>query len=196
MGMPMPPVKRFSPREYYELERPAEYKSDFYDGKLFAMAGGTARHSLITSNVNREVGNRLKGTPCRAYESNLRLKAIATGLRTYPDVSVYCGPLQQDPEDTEGETYTNPSVLFEVLSPSTEGYDRVLKASSYRQIETVKSYVLISETEPRAEIFERQADASWLRREARGLEATLAISAINVRLPLAEIYEGVDFASS
>jgi Uma2 family endonuclease len=160
------------------------------------MAGGTARHSLISSNINREVGNRLKGTPCKTYESNLRLKAVATGLRTYPDVSVYCGSLERDPEDSDGETYTNPSALFEVLSPSTEGYDRGLKAASYRQIETLKAYVLVAPGQPHVEIYQRQVDGSWLLREARGLEATLEISALDIQIPLADIYDGVEFVNS
>ena len=91
--------------------------------------------------------------PARRYsESNLRLKATATGLRTYPDVSVYCDPLQRDEEDSDGETYTNPSALFEVLSSTTEAYDRGLKSSSYRTIQSLKAYVLVSQDEPHAEI--------------------------------------------
>src|SRR4051794_35245398 len=125
------PVKRFTPAEYYALEREADYKSDYYRGEIFAMAGGSAGHSLITANIGGEVRQRLKGKPCRAYESNLRLGVLATGLRCYPDLSIYCGPLQFDPEDKSGETATNPTLLFEVLSKSTEGYDRGAKAENY-----------------------------------------------------------------
>src|SRR5436190_2986106 len=126
MGLPQP-IRRFTPAEYYRMERDAPYKSDYYTGEIFAMAGGTARHSLICSNHVRELGNRLIDTPCVVYESNLRLKVKATGLRTYPATSVYCDPMERDEEDPYAETYTNPSVLFEVLSKSTEGYDRGLK---------------------------------------------------------------------
>ena len=190
------PVKRFSVSEYYELERAATYKSDFYEGEIFAMAGGTERHSRICTNVLTELGQRLKGRPCLPYESNLRLKVIANGLRTYPDVSVYCGALERDEEDSDGETYTNPTVLFEVLSRSTEGYDRGLKAAGYRRIETLKAYVLIWQNTPHVEMFERQADGSWLLREVSGLQATLSIPTINVQLPLADVYARVEFTAA
>lgn len=194
-GMSLPQcIKRFTPREYYELERKAEYKSDYYDGEIFAMSGGTSRHSVIILNIGGELRQRLKGKPCNPYESNLRLKVMATGLRTYPDVSVYCGPLERDEEDPYEETYINPTVVFEVLSKSTEGYDRGWKAENYRQIESLKAYVLVSQESPHVEIFERQPDRSWRLRETRGLDTILTISAIQVELPLAEIYDRVDFA--
>ena len=139
------PIRRSTPAEYYRLEREAEYKSDYYQGEIFAMAGGTIRHSTICNNLGGELRNRLKGTPCRAYESNLRLKVLATGLRTYPDVSIYCSPLERDPEDPFAETLTNPTALFEVLSPSTEAYDRGLKAGNYRTISSLQAYILISQ---------------------------------------------------
>src|SRR3954467_5527896 len=104
------PVTRFTPAEYYRLEREATYKSDYYKGEIFAMSGGTSRHSLICANLTRELGNRLKGTPCATYEANLRVKIKSTGLRTYPDASVFCSPLERDDEDSLGETCTNPTV--------------------------------------------------------------------------------------
>jgi Uma2 family endonuclease len=187
-------IKRYTPQEYYELERTADYRSDYYDGEIFAMAGGTSAHSLISTNIAGELRQRLKGSPCTAYESNLRLKVKATGLRCYPDVSIYCGPLEQDEEDEQGETYVNPSALFEVLSPSTEGYDRGLKSQSYRRIESLRAYVLISQRAPFAEIYERQSNGSWLLLEANGLDATLEIRSLGISLPLAEVYDRVNFA--
>ena len=186
-------LQRFTPQEYYDLERTAEYKSDYYDGEIFAMSGGTSRHSRICANVSREVGNRLKGTPCAEYESNLRLKVKATGLRTYPDVSVYCGPLEYDEEDKDGETVTNPTILFEVLSPSTEAYDRGFKSANYRRIETLQAYVLVSQDTAHAEIYQRQADGSWRFSEVRGTDAVLSLPPISVEVPLAEIYDRVKF---
>src|SRR5579862_2344742 len=109
-------VKRYTPQEYYRLEDEAEFKSDYYKGEIFAMSGGTANHSLIAVNIAREIGNRLEGGPCRTFNSDLRLKIAATGLRTYPDVSVYCDGLEVDEEDPYGSTYVNPTVIFEVLS--------------------------------------------------------------------------------
>lgn len=187
------PVKRYTPQEYYTLEREAEYKRDYYRGEIFAGTGGGARHSLITVNVGGEVGNRLKGKRCRAYASNLRLAVLATGLRCYPDASVYCGPLEFDPDDSVGETALNPTVLFEVLSKSTEGYDRGTKAKSYRQIESLRAYVLISQETAHVEVYEHQPNRSWLLRDADGLDAVVKLPAIDIDLPLAEIYAGVEF---
>jgi Uma2 family endonuclease len=195
MGLAQP-VKRYTPQEYYLLERDAPYKSDYYDGEIFAMAGGTVAHSMICSNLVREIGNRLKGKPCAAYESNLRLRIKPTGLRCYPDVSVFCGPLERDQEDTNLETVTNPTVLFEVLSPSTEAYDRGFKAENYRQIESLRAYVLVSQTARHVEIYARQADGSWLLREAKGSDGVLKIPSIGIDLPLAEVYDRVDFTAA
>jgi Uma2 family endonuclease len=192
MALPQP-VKRYTPQEYYALEHEAEYKSDYYRGEIFNMSGGTANHSLISANVTREVGNHLKGKPCRAYESNLRLAILATGLRCYPDVSVYCGPLEFDPEDRSTGTATNPTLLFEVLSKSTEGYDRGLKAENYRRIESLRAYVLVSQVNAHVEIYERQAGGQWLLRDANGLDAVLKLPAIDIDLPLSEIYADVEF---
>lgn len=185
-------VRRYSVQEYFELERKADYKSDFYNGEIFAMAGGTARHSRICTNLIALLAQQLKGGPCVPYESNLRLGIRATGLRCYPDASVYCDPLQRDEEDKEGETYTNPTVLFEVLSPSTEAYDRGLKSSSYRTIPSLKAYALISQDEPHVEVYERQSDDTWLLHEDRGLSGMLTVAAIRLRLALSEVYERVE----
>jgi Uma2 family endonuclease len=186
-------VKYYTPQEYYALERTAEYKSDFYKGEIFAMAGGTARHSLISANVTGELRQRLKNSPCRAYESNLRLRALATDLACYPDVGVYCGELIFDREDSAGETVVNPTVLFEVLSKSTEGYDRGVKSEAYRRIETLKAYVLVSQEMPHVEIYERREEGHWLLREVNGVEAVLSIPALSIELPLREVYAGVEF---
>ena len=190
------PVKRFTPQEYYRLERDAEYRSDYYDGEIFAMAGGTSRHSLIIMNIGGELRQRLKGRPCAAYESNQRLKIKATGLRTYPDLSVYCGTLEYDPEDPESETAMNPTVIFEVLSKSTEGYDRGFKAENYRKIESLKAYAFVSQRAAHVEIYERQTNGKWDLQEASGLDATVTFPSLDVELPLAEIYDRVVFPAS
>lgn len=186
-------IKRYTPQDYYRLERAATYKSDYYDGEIFNMSGGTARHSLISLNISGELRLRLKGKPCTAYESNLRVKIKATGLRTYPDVGVYCAPLVYDPEDDGIETVTNPTVIFEVLSKSTEGYDRGFKAENYRKIETLKAYIFVSQNSPHVEITERQADGTWKLSEASGVDATVTVPGIGVDLPLAEVYDRVEF---
>ena len=125
----------------------------------------------------------------------MRLRVKATGLRTYPDVSVYCGPLELDPEDPTGQTLTNPSVIIEILSPSTESYDRGLKASNYRRIESLQAPVFINQEQPRVEAYFRQADGTWAFREIEGLDKVLKIEAIGVAIPLSEIYDRIDFDS-
>lgn len=184
---------RFTPDGYYRLEREASQKHEYYQGQIFAMSGGTPEHSAIILNIGSELRNRLKGKPCRAYDSGLRLKVLSTGLRTYPDVSVYCGELRRDEEDPYASTFTNPTVVFEVLSHSTEAYDRGFKAENYRSIDTLQAYVLVSQESPRVEIYERQSDGSWRFREIGGLDASLLIASIGTELPLAEIYDGVSF---
>jgi Uma2 family endonuclease len=188
-------IKRYTPAEYYQLERKAQYKSDYYDGEIFAMAGGTKRHSLICTNISGELRHRLKGKPCVAYESNLRLKVKATGLRTYPDVSVYCGDHERDPDDTDGETLTNPTVLFEVLSPTTESYDRTVKRPHYRRVESLQMLVLVSQDKAYAEIYQREPSGEWSFHEAEGLNGSLVLTPLGIELPMAEIYDKVDFAS-
>ncbi len=185
--------KRFTPADYNVLEHDAIYKSDYYEGEIFDMSGGTSDHSLITTNVLIAIGQRLKGKPCRAYESNMRLLSAATGLRTYPDVSVYCAPLQYDPEDPKNTTAMNPTLVVEVLSPSTERYDRGVKSESYRRIDSLKTYVLVSQDRAHVEIRERQSDGAWAIRDASGIEATVRLDAIGVELPLHEVYDGVEF---
>jgi Uma2 family endonuclease len=185
--------KRYTPAEYYELERAAPYKSDFYDGEIFAMAGETGEHSQITGNILIAVGMRLRGGPCTVRESNLRVKVTATGLRTYPDAAVYCAPAEYDPEDGARQTALNPTVIFEVLSPSTERYDRGLKARHYRRIESLRAYVLVAQDRPQVEVHQRQPGGAWEIRDAGGLKSSIRLDAIGVELPLAEVYDRVEF---
>jgi len=192
MGV-LQPVKRYTPQEYYALERVAEYKSDYYDGEIFAMAGGTTRHSVIVINIGGELRQRLKGNPCAPYESNQRLKVLETGLRIYPEVSVYCGPLEYDEEDLFKETATNPTIVFEVLSPGTESYDRGFKSANYRRIASLKAYILVSQDAPHVEVYERQSDKLWLLREESKLDAEVELPGLGIALPLSEIYDRVEF---
>jgi len=187
------PIHRLTETEYLQIERAAEFKSEFFDGELFAMAGGTLRHSLISTNLAREFGNRLKGKPCSAFNTDLRIKVEATGLYTYPDLSVICG----QPQFVDGETDTvvNPSVLVEVLSDSTEAYDRGRKFEHYRQIPSLREYLLISQHEPRIEQFIRQPDNNWLLHEAAGLNATLLLPSLEITLALNEVFAQVDFTA-
>src|SRR6266404_330901 len=184
-------IPRLSEAEYLRLERAAEIKSEFFEGEMFAMAGGTRAHSLIAANLLRELGNRLKATDCVAYTADLRIKVEATGLQTYPDVSVVCGP--QRFLDEERDTLLNPVVIVEVLSDSTEAYDRGKKFEQYRQIPSCREYLLVSQKEPRIEQFIRQAQGEWLLKEAVGLKAELNVPTLGIVLPLAEVFAKVEF---
>src|SRR3954469_2694994 len=138
---------RVSEAEYLQTERQLETKNEFFDGEIFAMAGGTSAHSLIATNLAMALGSRLKGSGCLTYNSDLRLKVEATGLFTYPDISVVCGGARF--LDEQEDTLLNPSVVVEVLSDSTEAYDRGKKFEHYRQIASCQEYLLVSQKEPR-----------------------------------------------
>ncbi|PWU18968.1 MAG: hypothetical protein C5B50_07665 [Verrucomicrobia bacterium] len=185
-------TKRLTEAEYFEIERAADFKSEFFDGEMFAMAGGTALHSLISTNVAIEFGNRLKGRPCVPYNADLRVKIEATGLLTYPDLSVVCGPLRfVDP--SARDTIMNPTLLVEVLSDSTEAYDRGKKFEHYRQIPTLREYLMVSQKEPRIEAYIRSENTPWQLREAASLEASLAIPSLDITISLAEVFANVQF---
>jgi Uma2 family endonuclease len=192
MGPPQR-VRKLTPAEYLDIERVAASRSEYFDGEMFAMAGGSPRHSLISANILRELGNGLKRRPCAAYDSNLRILVSATGLYTYPDASVICGPLEFS--DQRRDTVLNPTLLVEVLSNSTEAYDRGKKFSHYRQIASLREYLLVSQEEARIERFLRNDDGTWTLTEAAGLEATLPLSSLDIEIRLGEVFDKVDFSA-
>jgi Uma2 family endonuclease len=184
-------AKRLTENEYLELERHAEFKSEFFDGEAFAMSGGTPLHSQIAASLIQVIGRRLREGRCIVYTSDLRLKVEATGLLTYPDLSVVCGPLQF--AAGTDDTVVNPTVIVEVLSDSTEAYDRGKKFENYRQMPSLREYLLVGQKGPRIEQFVRQENEQWLMREAAGLEATLALPSLDIKISLAEVFAGVEF---
>ena len=185
------PVKRLTEAEYLDLERSLESKNEFFGGEMSAMSGGTPRHSQIATNLAAEFRNHLKGRRCVPYNSDLRLKVEATGLLTYPDLSVVCGPLRF--AAGTDDTVVNPAVIAEVLSDSTEAYDRGKKFEHYRQIPTCQEYLLVNQQEPRIEQYIRQADGRWLLNEAAGLKATLELPSLRISISLAEVFAKVNF---
>jgi len=182
---------RLSEAEYLRLDRLAEFRSEFFDGEVFAMAGGTRAHSLIATNLARELSAALKETDCVTYNADLRVKTQATGLFTYPDVSVVCG--DQRFLDAEQDTLLNPSLIIEVLSDATEACDRGKKFEHYRQIPSFREYLLVSQKEPRIEQFIRQDDGTWNLKESAGLQAHLKLEPVNVTLRLTEVFAKVQF---
>lgn len=188
------PIKKLTEAEYLEIERAAETKSEFFDGEMFGMSGGSPRHSQIAMNLSRELGNYLRGHPCTPYNSDLRVKVDATGLFTYPDLSIVCGPL--DLAEGTKDTVINPAVIVEVLSPSTEGYDRGKKFENYRLISSLKEYLLVSQDSPHIEQFIRSSPGEWTLREASGFESSLSLPALDISISLGEVYLDVDFTAA
>ena len=187
-------VRKISEAEYLALERAAEFKSEFYDGEMFAMAGGSPMHSLIATNVAGELRAKLKGGPCKAFTSDLHLRVEATRLLTYADVAVICGPVQIAPGTDH--VVTNPTVIFEVLSGSTEAYDRGEKFRHCQQIPSLQEYILVSQHLPRIEQFLRQRESEWVLRTVEGEDARLELPSLKVVLDLREVFLGVEFKPS
>ena len=177
--------------EYLAIERPALFKSEFHDGEMFAMAGGSPMHSLIAANVIRALGNRLAGRGCLTFTSDLRVKVEMTGLNTYPDVSVACGEMRF--ADGEEDTLVNPTLLAEVLSDATESYDRGDKFEHYRRIPSLQAFLLVSQRKPALELFLRGSSGQWTLHEAAGLEAMLEIPPLQLTLPLQEVFANITF---
>jgi len=186
------PTRRISPQEYLAQEPRADFKSEYLHGEVFAMAGATYEHTVIKDNFAREIGNQLKGGPCRPLTSDMRVKVNATGLYTYPDIAIVGDKPQF--EDEVFDTLLNPRVVVEVLSDSTEKYDRGAKFGHYRQIPPLQEYVLVAQDRPLVERYVRQSDNSWLLTVFEGQSSTFAFNSIPVRVPLSEIYNGVEFS--
>ena len=180
-----------TPQQYIEQERRAEFKSEFYRGEVFAMAGATFEHTLIKDNIARKAGNQLEDASCVVLTSDIRVKINPTGLYTYPDVVIVCDKPQF--EDNHFDTLLNPRIVIEVLSDSTENYDRGKKFSHYRQIASLQEYVLVAQDRPLLERYVRQDDQSWILTVFDDLTQTFEATTIPVRIPLAEIYRGVIF---
>lgn len=184
-------VKRISSDEYLARERLATEKSEFYEGQVFAMGGGSANHSLIAANLLGELRNKLAVGSCRVFTSDMRIRT-ASGLYTYPDVSVVCdAPCFED--DLVRDVLLNPRVICEVLSPSTEGYDRGKKFEHYRTIPSLLEYVLVSPERHLVEHYLRQADAAhWLLTAIMSPDSQLAFPTLNVAVGIDELYAKVD----
>lgn len=185
------PARRLTVEEYLARERQAESKSEYFNGQIFAMAGASEAHNLIVANVLASLVSMLKGRSCKAYASDMRVRVSATGLYTYPDISVVCG--QARFEDDVQDTLLNPTVIIEVLSPSTESYDRGVKFEHYRTLESLSDYLLIAQDRAMVEHYTRQPDNRWLLSTYKGLEATVAIPSIACELALADIYDKVEW---
>jgi Uma2 family endonuclease len=184
------PVTKLSEEQYLAIERAAEFRSEFVNGEMFAMSGGTMRHSALQANILVELSPLIRGRGCRAFAADMRVRVSATGMYTYPDVSVLCGRPQL--ADEHADTLLNPIVIFEVLSPSSEKYDRGLKFQSYRTIESFQDYILVDQDRVRIEHYTRQGSNTWNLRDCQGLYEDLVVVSLGVTLSLRRIYDGVD----
>ena len=183
---------RYTPQEYLALERQAEFKSEYFHGEIFAMAGAGEDHNLIITNILRELSAQLKGKPCRVYPSDMRVWIPGYEKYTYSDVTVVCGEPQF--QDAVRDTLLNPTVIIEVLSPSTEKYDRGKKFESYKSLSSVTDYILVTQDEPLLDHYARQPREQWLLTTARGRDDQLHIANIGCTLWLAEVYDKVEFS--
>lgn len=186
------PKPNLTPEEYLAIERATEFKSEYIDGYIVAMVGASEPHNLIVTNSVRELSIQLKGRDCTVYSNDMRIDLRERKLFAYPDVIVVCGEPDLVADDFQ-DNLRNPVVTIEVLSQSTERYDRGLKFFKYRRIETLEEYVLIAQDRMLIEHYVRQPNGDWLMSEAFGLDAVIHLSSIGCDLRLSEIYDKVKF---
>jgi len=179
---------KFTVAEYLEFEKHGVEKHEYFNGEIFAMAGAGIRHNSIFSNVFGDLAHRLKGRPCKPFGSDLRIHIPENTLFTYPDISIICGDLI--PTTIDSDSFLLPTVLIEILSPSTKNYDRGGKFKLYRDIPTLKEYVLIDSESIGIEVFRLNAQKHWELHEYNSSEDSLIIPTVGLSLPLKEIYAG------
>lgn len=182
----------YTEQEYLALEEIAVEKSEYVDGQIRAMSGGSEPHASIPMNIGALLWNGLRGRACRVLSSDM--KVWAAGVYYYPDLTVVCGPSTY--RGRSKYTVTNPVLVVEVLSPSTESKDRGEKFIRYQQIETLRSYLLVSQTEPRVELFERGENNHWDYMMVAGLDSLITVPSLGITLALSEIYDQLDFSDA
>lgn len=187
------PVPYLTAAEYLAIERSSDVKHEYFRGEMFAMAGASRTHNRISLNTASFLDGRLSERGCETFMADMRVQVEPTGLYTYPDVVVTC----EEPRfaDEREDTLLNPQLLVEVLSPSTEGYDRGKKFDHYRQIESLKEYLLVSQEEHLVIRYSRDDHGRWFLVDARGLDAKLTLESVGAELPLAEVYARVELSS-
>lgn len=179
---------KLTEEEYLVFEKTAPEKHEYFKGEVFAMAGAGARHNVIFSNLFISIGIQLKGKPCKPYGSDLRIHIPENTLYTYPDISIICGEIV--PSKTDPDTAVQPTILIEILSPSTRNYDQGIKFKLYREISTLKEFITVDSESIGIEAYHINSQGNWELRDLRSIEDTLTIKAVGVSLPLKEIYDG------
>lgn len=180
--------------EYLAIERQAEFKSEFFNGRTYEMSGASRIHNRIKDNLIVEIGNRLKGSPCQTFSSDMKVLVERTGNVFYPDVIICCEPTEV--LDEHGDAILNPTVIFEILSPSTEAFDRGRKFLNYQRIPSLKEYVLISQEVPLLQRYVRQEDDNWLMMTSDGINASFSCFAVTPSIPLASLYARIEFTAT
>ncbi len=188
--MGAPELKYFTEQEYLAAERLALDKHEYFQGEIFAMSGASIPHNKIFSNTFVDLGTKLKGKKCQPFGSDLRIHIPKKTLYTYPDISIICGEIETT--DANFDTITNPSVIFEILSESTRNYDKGGKFTLYREIESLKEYILIDSETILVEKFIRNADNSWQLTEYKTLEQSFIIETVSIEMQLVDVYLGVE----
>ena len=184
---------RVTPDAYLAQEREATEKHEYYFGEVYAMAGGTPNHSRVIVNLNREVSLALKGSPCEAFSSETKVRSGDLGLYSYPDLTVVCGKAEFS--DDKGDVLLNPIAIFEVLSPTTEAFDRGNKFRAYRTIPSLQEYILVDQTKPLVEVYRRE-ETGWLLTTFEDLNGSAILTATGITLALSEIYDHVEWPSA
>ena len=183
---------KLTSEEYLAKERKAEYKSEYFNGEIYAMAGANRKHNKIVGNLTGLVWQHLKGKDCEFYPNDMRVFVPKTGLYTYPDLVVVCG--EPKFQDKVFDTLLNPTLLVEVISESTESYDRGKKFQHYRSIESLQEYVLVSQDEAGIEKYIKQGSGFWVLSEAFGLDAKIKLDSIDCEIALSEVFDKVNFS--
>lgn len=188
----LPKPRRLTAAEYLVIEDAAEFRSEFFDGEMFLMAGTAVPHNDVKDNLSDEFGDRLRGSGCRKATNDQRVLIPATGLYTYPDIVVTCGPREFDP--LSPITLTNPTLVVEVLSPGTAAYDRGVKLRHYQQVPSLRAVVLASSDRAQVDVFAREADGRWFHTVFDDPAGELVVPGlpVPVRIPLADVYRDVD----
>jgi Uma2 family endonuclease len=181
----------YSLEEYLSREKQSSEKYEYYKGHIYLMAEGNPNHSLIASNLNRVLGNALEDRPCRVYTSDLQILVKAHGLITYPDVSVVCGPVEHAAEDSS--LVTNPTLIVEVLSPSTASYDQTTKFHLYKGLVSLTDYVLVDSRGVNVTYYHKLRPNEWVQRVYTGLGEVVVLESLQIEVPLERIYAKVEF---
>ncbi|HYV95689.1 MAG TPA: Uma2 family endonuclease [Chitinophagales bacterium] len=189
--MAIPVTSKISIEEYLELERAAPFKSEYYKGEVYAMAGASTIHNAICSNLIGSLNPFLRGKNCKIFGSDQKVHVIENTLLTYPDAVIICG--ENEFTDREKDTITNPSVIFEVLSATTKKYDRREKFELYKSIPSFTEYILISSEQIKVDVYRKQPNGKWLPSEYKSIQDQFTIEKIGYEMKLADLYDGISF---